>query len=247
MAKVSDTQQKDGEPLWCLLPGMHGTAELFRPFLDVAPFAKRCQIIEYPSNESDYESLTAHVRARLPEQPCIILAESFSGPIAVIIATHPPANLLGIVLCATFLDNPRSSPFRSAFPFLKPLVRALNPPRWILRRVLTGNTADEKLNNLIVMVTKSMNRETLIKRIQSILKCDVREAFRQCQVPVLCMNASDDLLVRNPINAGDASNAGSVRVVEIKGPHLLLQTKSAEISEFLQNFEREVAAKIQRC
>ena len=79
----------------------------------------------------------AQLRAR-----CVLLAESFSGPIAIRVAADPPPGLAGVILCGTFAKNP--------FPWLRP-VRALavrvpfkSLPRWLRAPLLwVDSTADE--------------------------------------------------------------------------------------------------------
>ena len=90
-----------------LLPGMDGTGIMFQPLVreiekDFDPI-----VISYPQDRPlDYEALTQYVTALLPNTKFIILGESFSGPIAIKVADSKPKNLLGIILCATFIKNP---------------------------------------------------------------------------------------------------------------------------------------------
>ena len=92
-----------------LLPGMDGTGQLFGRFLEALGPEVRAIVIAYPPAQNlDYSQLEAFVRSKLPsDQPFVILGESFSGPIAVSIAASPPDGLRGIVLCCSFVRNPR--------------------------------------------------------------------------------------------------------------------------------------------
>ena len=67
-----------------LLPGMDGTGILFQPFLDIFPEEIETQIITFPCNEKlSYQELISYVCDKLPkDNDFVILAESFSGPIA---------------------------------------------------------------------------------------------------------------------------------------------------------------------
>jgi hypothetical protein len=50
------------------------------------------------------------VRAALPTRGrFVLLAESFSGPLAIRIAADPPSALVGLILCVTFARNPYPS------------------------------------------------------------------------------------------------------------------------------------------
>lgn len=67
-----------------LLPGMDGTGILFLPLLQcLTPFVE-VQIISYPADSClDYAQLYQQVEKELPNEPYALLAESFSGPIAI--------------------------------------------------------------------------------------------------------------------------------------------------------------------
>ena len=68
-----------------LLPGLHGTEELFKPFLDNAPSDLELSVVSYPVNQVlSYEALTDIVQERLRgKAPAFLLGESFSGPVAL--------------------------------------------------------------------------------------------------------------------------------------------------------------------
>ena len=87
-----------------LLPGMDGTGELFDPFLASISGSFEPIVVDYPPNESfGYERLEEVARANLPaDGPYVLLAESFSGPIAISIAASVPKGLVALVLCCHF-------------------------------------------------------------------------------------------------------------------------------------------------
>ncbi|MEZ5497538.1 MAG: hypothetical protein R3F25_12065 [Gammaproteobacteria bacterium] len=61
----------------------------------------------YPTQEKlTYEELTVYVTTQLPEEDYILVAESFSGPIAYQIAKKYSQNLKAAVFIATFLTSP---------------------------------------------------------------------------------------------------------------------------------------------
>lgn len=74
-----------------LLPGMDGTGTLFDPLLAVLPKTCQIKVIKYPTDASlTYEELERYVIERLPigRSPLIVIAESFSGPIALRLAAR---------------------------------------------------------------------------------------------------------------------------------------------------------------
>lgn len=92
-----------------LLPGMDGTGELFAPFIAALGGEFDVRVVRYPGDHrGGYEELEAIARSAIPEdRPYVLLAESFSGPIAISIAASGPKQLRGLVLCCTFARNPR--------------------------------------------------------------------------------------------------------------------------------------------
>ena len=91
-----------------LLPGMDGTGLMFRPFIDAA-YNHSIDVISYPNDTSQkYTELIGFVKDRLPsEVEFIIIAESFSGPIAYALMKEVIPNLKAVIFVASFLENPR--------------------------------------------------------------------------------------------------------------------------------------------
>ncbi len=122
---------------YLFLPGLHGTGTLFEPLTDCAPPNVECTVVTYPvDRELSYREYADYVIANfIPEKPFVIVAESFSGPVAVLAAERKPASLIGMVLCNTFVYSPAwsgfaSPPWRFLFSF--------SPPQCIIGFQLTG-------------------------------------------------------------------------------------------------------------
>jgi pimeloyl-[acyl-carrier protein] methyl ester esterase len=105
-----------------LLPGMDGTDRLFAPLIEALGPDVRVQVIRYATTSTaGYRELTDFVRQALPAKgEYVLLGESFSGPIAVSIAAQAPPGLKALVLCCTFVSNPRPglAPFRPLLPLV---------------------------------------------------------------------------------------------------------------------------------
>ena len=67
-----------------LLPGLDGTGELFKPFIDSLPPGIEPILVSYPPKEKlGYGELSDYVMSRLPkDEEYLLVGESFSGPIA---------------------------------------------------------------------------------------------------------------------------------------------------------------------
>jgi pimeloyl-ACP methyl ester carboxylesterase len=84
-----------------LLPGLHGTGDLFEPFLACAPPHLRPIVVPLPE-KSSYAELLEEVRRQLPAGRFAIVAESFSGPLAVALARGASERVVGVILCNSF-------------------------------------------------------------------------------------------------------------------------------------------------
>ncbi|VEE50593.1 BioH protein [Stenotrophomonas maltophilia] len=120
-----------------MLPGLDGSGCLSTPFLSaLQAHGLTTQAITLPAQGGqDHATLAQRLWSQLPGHPFILLAESFSGPLAIELAARQPSGLRGLVLAATFARRPVPLPAASA---------ALMSPAWplppvaLLARLLLG-------------------------------------------------------------------------------------------------------------
>src|SRR5258706_6807633 len=87
-----------------LLPGMDGTGRLFSWLVAELPRQIAPRVISYRTDEPlGYRDLEK--RIAIPDEPFAIVAESFSGPLAIRIAAKRPKHLRAVVLVATFIRS----------------------------------------------------------------------------------------------------------------------------------------------
>jgi pimeloyl-[acyl-carrier protein] methyl ester esterase len=228
-------------PSLVLLPGLDGTGNLFRRFLDALDPGIRTAVVSYPQDQAvDYAGLQDIVRSSLPRQePFVLLAESFSGPIAISIAASRPSGLCGLILTCSFARNPRPwlTPLRPAVRFLP--VRAA--PVALLAIPAFGRFATPALRGELAAALSRVAHSVIRSRLGAVLDVDVRARLAQVDVPALYLRASEDRLV--PASAADDFAAmPRIRFDEIEGPHLLLQARPAQVAAQVQAFLREIEA-----
>jgi hypothetical protein len=91
-----------------LLPGLDGTGELLAPFVAAAPREITTVVVGYPTSEASIDVLERRVRERLTNS-CVVIAESFSGPIGVRVAAD--VRVRALILCNSFVTSPISPAF----------------------------------------------------------------------------------------------------------------------------------------
>jgi pimeloyl-ACP methyl ester carboxylesterase len=87
---------------------MDGTGHLFEPFIAALGGEFNVKVVRYPAAEPlGYAELEGIARAALPlEGPCVLLGESFSGPIAISLAASAPERLQGAHLVLHLREQP---------------------------------------------------------------------------------------------------------------------------------------------
>lgn len=226
-----------------LLPGLDGTAGLFGPFLEaladkgISP--DRCFTLPLPTSTlQDYRSLVEHISRSLPAGDFILLAESFSTPLAMMLAESHKHRTRGMVLVAGFCESPLPTgigllPLRHFF--------LLRPPVALVEHFLTGDTAARGCLDAIMQTLREAHSRVIASRLRSVLRLresDCPAAPRG--LPVLLIQAKKDRLIRWKAQSQLERHFPYARVVWIDGPHLLLQTKAHACASAVVSFLGEL-------
>lgn len=223
-----------------LLPGMDGTGKLFDPLLQTLPPNFEPQVVAYPNQPvRSYEELLPQVKRVFPsDSPFLLVAESFSGPLAIKLAAIQPANLEALILCATFAQNPWPA-LGWLHPLVNPLCFRLPPPRILIHYLLTGAEGSNALADRVLAMARSIKPEVIASRIRLVLKVDETQALKSCRVPILYLRATRDRLVGRRCADQILRLNPRAKIEEIDAPHLLLQSEPEKaisaISRFLKS------------
>jgi pimeloyl-ACP methyl ester carboxylesterase len=223
-----------------LLPGMDGTGQLFAPFLAALGGEFNVKVVRYPTTEPlDYTELESVVRAELPaDGPFVLLGESFSGPIAISLAASGLPRLKGLVLCCTFVRNPRP-----VFGGLRSLVGVLPvaaAPVGLLGRLLLGRFSTAALHEAFARALAQVSSPALRARLRSVLSVDVSAKLAAATVPTLYLRAARDRVVPPAASRLVSKLKPNTRVVHVEAPHFLLQAAPSEAARAIGAFMREV-------
>ena len=212
-----------------LLPGMDGTGLLFKPFLDELPNTIDAQVMTLkPLDEQGYEAQLAWVEKQLPEEgDLVLLAESFSGPLALLIARKFSGRVKACVFVASFLSCPHNGlKWLGALLPLRLLVH-LPLSDFMIGRYLLGGSASAEQYGLFRKAVKCVDKSVLRARLRVI--SDLRSTDkRPLRMPCFYLEALDDRLLNEACLESFYEVFGRVSQRRISGPHLLLQSRSEE-------------------
>lgn len=220
-----------------LLPGLDGTGYLYEPLTQILPPEFSHLVISYPKDKPlSYAELVELVKLQLQaHEDYVLVAESFSGPVAIELAAKRPTNLKALVLSATFISNPSTVPktVRALLrgPFFRP-----EPPHFFIERYFLGPKPPKYLVESFRYARHAVPAEVLAFRMRSVLNVDVRRAFAACRVPILYLLGKQDRLVKRRSVNEMLRILPNMRVVEIDGPHLLLQREPDKCFEAIDRF-----------
>lgn len=118
-----------------LLPGMDGTGKLFESLANRLSATYEIEVVEYPTDRClSYTELKSLVQSVIPiSRSFVLLAESFSTPLAVTIAADNPSNLKGLILCTGFVSRPLLGWRRFIASYLAPILLSRPVPDSAIR------------------------------------------------------------------------------------------------------------------
>jgi pimeloyl-[acyl-carrier protein] methyl ester esterase len=231
-----------------LLPGMDGTGRLFGPLLRSLPPALVASVVVYPPDrQCGYAELVSLTVSAVPDgSEFLVLGESFSGPLALLLAARRPPGLRGVILCASFA--------RSPLPFFARWLRGLIRPFWfravpwsLVRRGLLGRFDTASLTQMVETAIIGVQPAVLAARARAVLAVDVGVQLQSCLVPILYLAATEDRLVSGKSLAHIKRLQPRVDAVALVGPHRLLQVAPKEAAQAIQTFAASCQSPNQGC
>lgn len=226
-------------PIWTFLPGLHGTTSLFASIRNEISANVDTDFIELPTvGDQDYATLTSWLDNELTSgRPRLLIAESFSGPLALRLAELRPKEICGIVLAASFCDTP-VNPGLALLP-LRPLFM-VKPPRKALRHFLIGDDADKRDVTKLRKEVQKIPSATLASRVRAILELQEHDNPSLADTPMLLLQAQSDNLI--PWDAQQRLEAcyPHASVHWLESPHLILQQSPKQCLDAIREFLAEL-------
>jgi pimeloyl-[acyl-carrier protein] methyl ester esterase len=228
-----------------LLPGLDGTGELFADFINALPAPLFASPVAYPVDRFlSYSELLPLVASAVPSaESFVLLAESFSTPLAIRYVATQPTNLAALIICAGFATNPVPHLAGLLKMIAKPLMFKLTPPAAMLKHYLAGPDSPPALLSDIRRVLRSVSPTVLSSRLREALDCDVRGELARVAVPVMCLQpANDRSLSHRGIDLMRDAKPDMI-VQSIAAPHMILQREPSKSAAVIADFIRHYCSR----
>jgi pimeloyl-ACP methyl ester carboxylesterase len=221
---------------------MDGTGDLFAPFLRALGDRAEARVVRYPADRTlAYEGLRPFLLRALPrDRPYALVAESFSGPLAIRHAAGRPPGLRALVLVASFARCPLPPPLR----WLRAAARAplfrVPPPAALLRTLLLEPGSPPGLVDSVGAAIRRVRPAVLAARLRQVFEVSAVDALPRIAVPVLHLVGSRDLLVGERGLLPMVGRVPDLSSLVLDGPHLLLQTRATQAADAVLAFPGRV-------
>lgn len=221
-----------------LLPGLDGTGDLFDPLAARLADEFTVKVVRYPNDPTlGYAGYAELVRNVIGAREVFLLGESFSGPIAVRVATQLGPQIKGLMLAATFLKSPQPGWLVRRGARADPETT----PKKIRDAILMGSYGDGELRKKVDQIVRNLSRPVRAARLRAIAEVDVRNDFAKLDCPILALHGRDDWLVPMRAMQKAISRKGGARMVAFPAAHMLLQTRAGEAAMEIRAFAKSSA------
>jgi pimeloyl-ACP methyl ester carboxylesterase len=222
----------DDSPTLVLMPGLDGTGLLFERFVSALPPQIPTCIIEYPSTAASLDTLAAGVAERLPASRVVLLAESFSGIVALHLLRKHQVLAEKVIFVGAFGRAPRRY-LRMVVPFIPALAWAIPLiPSAAWRFFCLGAGAARAEIAWLKGVVTQVNPRVVAHRLKLVASAKIADAPR-IEVPAYYIQAESDRLV--PRRAAEHLRRlfSHFILMRVPGPHFLLQASPTETAQLI--------------
>ena len=209
------------EPI-VILPGLDGGDGMLGEFCRLCAKSGPAKVLTLPSDDSlDYPALADHFSAEIRSlNKCHVIAESFSGPIGILLAKKFPEHISRLTLVASFAKSPVSK--LSAYLPWSILFR-LPLPSFIASHYLVGQATS--LTPLLRSAIKRNSVAVLRHRLRLVREVDVSAELAELECPVAYLQATADRIVPKRCLDEILQAKANTEVHVLAGPHLILESQ----------------------
>ncbi len=220
------------------MPGLDGTGNMFKPLLSSLGPKINTHIISYPSDRYlSFDELSGYVRNQLKDidDQIVLLAESFSGPIAINLLQNPLPSIKAVIFSATFCERPRS--LLISFARILPLeqIFKIPIPTSVIKLFCLGFNVSSETVDLFRNTIANSNIRILSKRVRDISRLKLSK-LSFGNIPCCYIQAQYDRLVPSSCFNSFQRFLPQIQLFKIKGSHFILQAKPHECKEIIVRF-----------
>lgn len=238
-----------GETQLIFLPGLHGTDDLFDDLvgqLSLLEVSFQATLVNYPpdlnqSYQKLFDWLCSHLALDQKKAPnkanIVIIAESFSTPLALKLADRFPQQVKAVIIGGGFCASPTNPGF--ALLPLRPLFM-IAPPRSAVRHFLTGNESPPELVAKVHSAVKKVSSRVLTQRIRSILTLEEQQTPTIPKTPILLLQAEHDAVIPWEIQNQLEQHLPHAKCHWIESPHLIFQAQPQTCASRIVAFLGEI-------
>jgi pimeloyl-ACP methyl ester carboxylesterase len=220
------------------MPGLDGTGLSFEPVLPHLSADTKITIVRYPTDKLlTFDETVECAAAQIPAGvPPIVIAESFSGPVAIQMLGSGRVKAKALILCATFAKSPR--------PFLWRLMRFLRLPLLIRpdmpKRFFKIVIGEDKLIAELLPLWKKVHADVPARimdhRLKIINQVDVTKWLKNMPVPCCYLQATNDRVIPSSCLDDFESYIPNLVIKRIKAPHFILQAQPQACLDAIEEF-----------
>jgi pimeloyl-[acyl-carrier protein] methyl ester esterase len=223
-----------------LLPGLDGTGNLLRHFVEMTPASLSCEVIAYQESFVNLDDYINVVKARLSTKTKIVLiAESFSGPIATHVASRYPEQVAGIIFAASFVNPPHPVLLNIASVMPTPAFGAMRTS--LVNHFCVNGMREKNVINEASAVVGEL-ASAVIKRRLMLLGSLAKLAHAQIDIPVLSLRATQDRLITQEATSSITTTFPKTISIDVDSPHFLLQACPQECWRHIEKFAANYCA-----
>lgn len=230
---MSSKDTLSNKPHLALLPGLDGTGQLFYPIIPFLEPHFEIHLVQY----DDQVSLDEFVECagnQLPDDvPVSLVAESFSGPIAISLLARNGFDFRAAVLSATFCRSPMPL-FSHMWKYVPRFLFGSNPAnRMFLDFFVMGDEADSDLRSRVHELLEEISPDRFQNRICLANEINVCVELEKIEVPLLYIQATRDHIVFPGSASEVMKHAKNLEIARVGGPHMILQTQPENCSKLI--------------
>lgn len=222
-----------------VIPGLNGNDQFCIEFLN--QLSIDTQFVPLPEDcPQDHENIAKHITPQLPDEPFILLVESFAGSLAPYLAANSEIPLKGIIFFVSLLAPPNK--LLLEVPKLLTAESVFKLPlaeQKLATRFLNNDATPEQVKH-VRQVIEAIPHPILKQRVIALKQLDTFPS--QPDIPVAYVEASNDKVLNQRAKDSIAQIYPGARKYPMEGSHFLLYTKPHESAALVEKIYHTLIA-----